>query len=186
MDFRTIYDQHVNLAWRTLSRLGVPRADLPDAVQETFLVAHRKLPTFEGRSTLATWIVGICYRIASDRRKLAHVRHEVDASDHLAGHTDGRPDPETTAAQREEVALLDAILTELPAEQRAVFVLFELEGLSGKEIADIVNAPIKTVFSRLRLAREAFASALQRPSSVRPLLGGRGDAAVRARRGQAL
>jgi RNA polymerase sigma-70 factor (ECF subfamily) len=165
MDFRSFYDEHVDLAWRTLHRLGVPSADLPDAVQEAFLVAHRKLPTFEGRSKLSTWLVGVCYRVASDRRRLAHVRYEVDGSSTLPQRRDSRPDPERAAQHRERVALLDAVLTELRPEQREVFVMFELEGLSGKEIAAIVNAPEKTVFSRLRLARDAFTAALARRRS---------------------
>ena len=72
MNFRAFYDEHVALVWRTLFRLGVAKADLPDALQEVFLVAYRKLPEFEGRSKPSTWLVSICYRVAGDRRRLAH------------------------------------------------------------------------------------------------------------------
>ena len=162
MDFRAFYDEHLALVWRTLFRLGVAEADLPDAVQEVFLVAFRKLPEFEGRSKLSTWLVGIAYRVASDRRQLAHVRREVGEGPALLAHRDQRPGPEELAERSEHVQLLDEILGELSPNQREVFVMFELEELSGKEIATIVGAPVKTVFSRLRLAREAFTDVVAR------------------------
>jgi len=160
MDFRLFYNQHVALVWRTLFRLGMAKPDLPDAVQEVFLVAFRKLPEFQGRSKPSTWLVGICYRVASDRRRLAYVRREIGDHPAVLDHVDASPGPEQIAEQRERMELLDELLAELRPEQREVFVMFELEELSGKEIAAIVEAPIKTVFSRLRLAREAFMAAL--------------------------
>jgi RNA polymerase sigma-70 factor, ECF subfamily len=161
MDFRAFYEKHVALVWRSLLRLGVARADLPDAVQEVFLVAYRKLPEFEGRSKPSTWLLGISYRVASDRRRMAHVRREVSDSEVILDRKDLRPGPEEMAEQRESAELLGELLAKLRPEQREVFVMFELEDLSGKEIASIVKAPLKTVFSRLRLAREAFVAALR-------------------------
>ncbi len=160
MDFRAFYDQHVTTVWRALFRLGVARTDVPDAVQEVFLVAFRKLPEFEGRSKLSTWLVGICYRVASDRRRLAHVRREVGDSGAVRAASDLGPRPDEAVERHEGARMLDEILGLLRPEQREVFVMFELEEMSGKEIADLVGAPLKTVFSRLRLAREAFAAAL--------------------------
>ena len=160
MSFRAFYDEHVALVWRTLFRLGTARADLPDAVQEVFMVAFRKLPEFEGRSKPSTWLVGICYRVVSDRRRMAHVRREIGHEGAMLLQRDERPGPDEMAERRERVELLDELLAELRPEQREVFVMFELAELSGKEIAAIVGAPLKTVFSRLRLAREAFSAAL--------------------------
>ena len=159
MNFRAFYDEHVALVWRTLFRLGVARPDLPDAVQEVFLVAYRKLPEFEGRSKPSTWLVGICYRVASDRRRMAHVRREIGDATAMLARGDERPRPDEVAEQHERVEVLDEILARLRPEQREVFVMFEIEELSGKEIAAIVGAPLKTVFSRLRLARVAFTAA---------------------------
>jgi len=146
--------------WRALLRLGVARADLPDAVQEVFLVAFRKLPEFEGRSKVSTWLVGICYRVASDRRHLAHVRREVGDGRAVLAVCDIQPRPDEMVERSDGARVLDEILGLLRPEQREVFVMFELEEMSGKEIAGLVGAPLKTVFSRLRLAREAFAAAL--------------------------
>ena len=185
MDFRAFYDQHVALVWRTLFRLGVARVDLPDAVQEVFLVAYRKLPEFEGRSKISTWLVGISYRVASDRRQVAYVRWEIGDGPALVTRACDRPGPEQLAESRERIALLDELLAELRPEQREVFVMFELEELTGKEIAAIVAAPIKTVFSRLRLAREAFAAAMdRRRMDENPSLDSATSGAALARRGQ--
>jgi RNA polymerase sigma-70 factor (ECF subfamily) len=162
MDFRAFYFENVAMVWRPLFRFGVAKADLPDAVQEVFFVAYRKLPEFEGRSKISTWLFGISYRVANDRRQLAHVRREIGDDPALLAHRDDGAGPEEMAEYHERVALLDELLAELRPEQREVFVMFELEELSGKEIAAIVGAPIKTVFSRLRLAREAFAAAMAR------------------------
>jgi RNA polymerase sigma-70 factor (ECF subfamily) len=187
MDFRTLYNEHVALVWRTVFRLGVPKADLPDAVQEVFLAAHRKLPEFEGRSKASTWLVGIAYRVASDRRRLAHIRREVGNDSAVLAQGDGGPDPEEMAQRGEQFELLDEILASLPTPQREVFVMFELEELSGKEIAAIVDAPIKTIFSRLRLAREGFAAALakRRATAVEHALASPVAFDVLARKGQA-
>jgi len=160
MDFRAFYDQYVATVWRALFRLGVARVDLPDAVQEVFLVAFRKLPAFEGRSKLSTWLVGISYRVASDRRRLAHVRREFGDARAVLTATDIGPRPDEAVERGEGARVLDEILGSLRPEQREVLVMFELEEMSGKEIAAVVGAPLKTVFSRLRLAREAFAAAL--------------------------
>src|SRR4051812_40957718 len=65
-DFETVYEEHFDLVWRTLERLGVASSAVDDALQDVFLVVHRRLGGFEGRSSLRTWIFGITLRIASD------------------------------------------------------------------------------------------------------------------------
>ena len=70
MTFKEVYDEHFRFVWRSLRRLGVRESDVPDAVQDVFLVVHRRLAEFEGRSKVTTWLFGICFRVARDRRKL--------------------------------------------------------------------------------------------------------------------
>jgi RNA polymerase sigma-70 factor (ECF subfamily) len=165
--FRAVYDAHVRFVWRALLRLGVRESDLPDAVQDVFVVVHRKLPEFEGRSKMTTWLFAICARVASDRRQLARERHETAVGDPAlregpADDPEGTLDPAVLVDRRRARALIDAILDRMPDEQRTVFALFELEGMSGDEIAELLDVPVGTVRSRLRLARTWFEQSLTR------------------------
>ena len=71
MTFKEVYDENFRFVWRSLRRLGVREGDVPDAVQDIFLIVHRKLGEFEGRSKVTTWLFGICLRVARDRRRAA-------------------------------------------------------------------------------------------------------------------
>jgi len=163
MTFREVYDDHFRFVWRTLRRLGVREADVADAVQDVFVVVHRRLGEFEGRSKVTTWLYGISFRVAKDRRRLAHVRRETDdATGTLSERHDERVDVAADAERKEGLALLEVILDELPLEQRAVFTLFELESMTGEEIAELLELPLGTVYSRLRIARDHFKRTLGR------------------------
>jgi RNA polymerase sigma-70 factor (ECF subfamily) len=160
--FRAIYDEHFNFVWRSLRRLGIPPADVSDAVQEVFVVVHRRLHEFEGRARLSTWLYRICLRVASDRRRSAYVRREEPSDVERMDLPDSGRNSEQKMVDDEELALLEASLGSLPFEQRAVFSLFELERISCESIAGILEIPLGTVYSRLRLAREAFRKAMLR------------------------
>ncbi|HMA96398.1 MAG TPA: RNA polymerase sigma factor [Polyangiaceae bacterium] len=155
MTFEEIYQNHFEFVWRTLQRMGVCDRDAPDACQKVFLIAFRRLADFEGRSTLRTWLCGIALRVASDYRRSAVQRREVLLD---ADTTFNPSDPLAMAEleRREQLHELDAVLAQLPDEQRAVLVLFELEEMSGEDIARTLAIPEGTVRSRLRLARQAF------------------------------
>ena len=150
--FAEIFRAHAPLVWRALRRLGVREADVEDLSQEVFVIVHRKLPTFEGRSALSTWIYGICVRVASDHKKRAHVRREQP--------TDRPPDERHSAPQLEEFArgqaraLLDRALDTLDEDKRAVFVLYEIEELDMPEVAKALSCPLQTAYSRLYAARK--------------------------------
>jgi RNA polymerase sigma-70 factor (ECF subfamily) len=104
-----------------------------------------------------TWLYGIAFRVASARRRRAAEKREVlgdDAVTLAAGSTDSVNELE----QRDLLRTLEQVLEELPLEQRVVFALFEIDGLTGDEIAEALGAPPGTVRSRLRLARQTFAS----------------------------
>jgi RNA polymerase sigma-70 factor (ECF subfamily) len=156
-----IYSEHFRFVWKCLRRLGVREADLSDAVQDVFLVVHRKLPEFEARSAMTTWLFGICMRVASDRRRSASAKRERPWEEAGERASDA-PNALECLDQRDKVAWLDALLDELPMQQRAVFALYELEEMSGGQIAELLEVPVGTVWSRLRLARESFRQALQR------------------------
>ncbi|MEZ4221181.1 MAG: RNA polymerase sigma factor [Polyangiaceae bacterium] len=158
---RAIYDEHFDFVWRSLRRLGLHEDDIPDAVQDVFLIVHRKLATFRGESKMTTWLFGISMRVAADRRRRAHVRREV-VTDTLPEQADPNSDVMKDVAAREGAALLEEILEEMSPKQRTVFVLFELHGVPCEEISTLMGVPLGTVYSRLRLARECFRRSIDR------------------------
>ena len=173
LDFEEIYRTHHDFVWRTLRRMGVGERDAMDAGQKVFLIAHRRLAMFDGRSTVKTWLCGIALRVASDYRRSAISRREVLVADTPCGNSH-EADQLRRLEERERLAILDQVLSEMPVEQRAVFVLFELEEMSGEEIAALLAVPEGTVRSRLRLARRAFSKSvtMRQRQSVRIAAGG--------------
>jgi RNA polymerase sigma-70 factor (ECF subfamily) len=153
-DFETLYEGLFPLVWRTLQRLGVPSAQLDDAAQEVFAIVHRRLDRLQGPEVARTWVAGISVRVASDVRRSLRRKGEHIAMDD--GMPDLRPDPLDQAMRRQARSLVDSLLSGLDDTQREVFVLAEMEGLTGPEISDALNVKLNTVYSRLRLAREAF------------------------------
>jgi RNA polymerase sigma-70 factor (ECF subfamily) len=152
------YDDHAASMFRVLRRLGVPEASSEDAVQDVFLTAWRKRLEFEGRSTQRTWLYGIALRIARDYRHQRDRRaREVDDAE----LTHRGPDPEAQTAQAHALRQLDAWLERMSDPLREVFVLMEVEQLRAKEVADLLQIPMNTVYSRLRLAREHLASSIE-------------------------
>jgi RNA polymerase sigma-70 factor (ECF subfamily) len=158
--FEAVYDACFDVVWRNLRRLGVPDAQLDDAVQEVFLVVHRRLPEFTGRSSLKTWVCAIVTRVASDhrralRRKSPHTR-TPEAAVEADTTPDERPDPEARAVRVEGVRLLHRLLDELSDDKREVLVLAELEELTVPEIAEALGENVNTIYARLRAARHEF------------------------------
>ena len=141
-----------------LGRLGVPKPDVADVCQEVFLIVHRRLPDYdEERATLRAWIYGICVRAAADYRKRAYRRHErvgVPVLELVAS-----PEQHRELELRRARARLQAVLSNLDAGKREVFVLYELEELAMPEVAKILECPLQTAYSRLHAARKAVAAA---------------------------
>lgn len=165
--FEAIYDEHFDLVFRNIRRLGVPEALVDDAVQEVFLVVYRRLGQFEGRSSLKTWIFSIVMRVASDhrrsiRRKSPHVQNPESAVDADDIADERNESPHERMERREGVELLHRLLDELDDDKRIVLVLAELEGLTAPEIADTLGENVNTIYARLRAARRDFEQAVAR------------------------
>lgn len=145
---------------QTLRYLGVPEDLVLDSAQDVLVVALRRLDDFEGRSTLKTWLYGICIRVAQEQRRKVRSRREV-LVDAL---------PEVTSAADQESAVqkaewrrqLNAVLDTLNHEQREAFVLFEIQRLSMKEVAEALGCPLKTAYFRHQAARERVVEAFRR------------------------
>jgi RNA polymerase sigma-70 factor (ECF subfamily) len=165
--FEALYTAHVGFVWRCLRRLGVRESDLMDLTQKVFLTAFVKLPSFEGRSAITSWLFGICQRVASDYRRSAPIRREVSLEETQLERLGHEHDLVHASDAGHRVRIAEAVLAKLPEEQRLVFVLFELEELSGEQIAEMLGLPVGTVRSRLRLAREIFQREVKRLTHAR-------------------
>lgn len=162
-DFSEIHATQVDFVFASLQRLGVREDDLEDLLQEVFIIVQQRLHTFDPSGSLEGWLFGICRNIASVHRRRAYVRHERPSAAPIDVHSAaGEPDPEEAAQRREAQARLDAILDELDADKRAVFVMFEIDELPCDAIAAALGIPLGTVYSRLHAARKAFEKALAR------------------------
>jgi len=150
--FRALFEAELGFVYRVLRRRGVTERDLPDACQETFLVVHRKLDGWRGEGTLRSWLYGIAVKVAAGQRRRAHVRREL-----LDDALPERAAPGAlveSAEQRETLRLVEAALAELTEDRREVFALYELEGLTMREVADALAISENTAFSRLYGARD--------------------------------
>jgi len=152
LEKRLIDAVHRNYArvWRTLRRLGVPQADADDATQQVFWTFSRRNAEIEpGRE--ASFLISVAIKVAANARRMIGRRREVGTiNDQLLSHES----PESLLQQKRRWELLDRGLSTLSPEQRIVFVLFELEGFSLPEIAELNGIPLGTATSRLRRARD--------------------------------
>lgn len=176
-EFEAVYREHFRFVWRCTKRLGIEGALVDDVVQETFLVVHRRLSEFEGRSSMKTWLYGIVRRVVSDHRRTLRRKPGLDAlnamndaqgGDLEAVHDTSARGPEASLEQGEQLQLVRRLLLELDEEKREVFILTELEGMTMAEIAEALDVNPNTVSSRLRAARREFEEALERASEGSP------------------
>jgi RNA polymerase sigma-70 factor (ECF subfamily) len=160
LSFREVYDRYFAFVWRSAQNRGVRKAALDDVVQEVFIVVHRKLPEFEGRSSLRTWIASIVRWVVTD---YVRKRGNQPAGDELPEQTASHlAMPSEELERKGALQLLESLLAKLSEEQREVFVLHELEHMSGIEIAEITGVNENTVWSRLRAARKIFQEGVAR------------------------
>ena len=164
--FEAVYEENFQFVWRAARRLGIGSGDTDDVVQEVFVVAHRRLPEFEGRAQVKTWLFKILVRVVRhyfrtrERKpghRPAHSIHDLDAL-----HDQQTRGPAEAAERQDAVRILDNLLARMDSDKREVFVLAEIEELSSVEIAEVIGANVNTVYSRLRAARQEFERALRR------------------------
>jgi RNA polymerase sigma-70 factor, ECF subfamily len=167
MTFEELYHHHFEFVWRTLRHLGVRVADLPDVAQDVFVVVHRRLPDFEGRAKTTSWLFRICMNAARNHRRRAHVRREALDPAPIEAAAVPAQNPTSRLEETEDLALFERALDTLDSDQRAAFVLFELVGMNGPDLADTLEIPLGTAYSRLRLARDAFRRAVLRERARR-------------------
>jgi RNA polymerase sigma-70 factor (ECF subfamily) len=171
LDFAELYDDWFDEVYRWLRALGAPAADREDLAQEVFLVVRRRLPDFDGRN-VAGWLYQIARRQVLRHKRLRWVQRVLgwSAIESAGDGADAEAllqaaptlSPLAALEAKERRALFEALVAGLSEKRRTVLVLFELEGYTGEEIAELLDVPLNTVWTRLHHARRDFLSALGR------------------------
>ena len=156
--WRELFDAHFSFVFAVARRLGTPASEVDDVCQEVFVVVFRKIGDFQhGRFT--TWLYRIVANVVSDRhrrRRFREAMHDL-AERVLPATLVPAPTPEASVQQRDAEAAVDRVLARMSPKKREVFALYELESLSGEEIAERVGCKVDTVWTRLHYARKEFA-----------------------------
>lgn len=167
--FAVVYERFFELVWSSVRQLGVPMEAVDDVVQEVFVVIHARLPSLQQVESLRSWVYSVTRRTVSTYRRAQRSRNASGA--HYAEVADWlEPLPPTPLELTERAArqrLLLELLGELEPSKREVFSLAEIEGFTAPEIAEALDIPVNTVYSRLRAARQAFELALSRHAARR-------------------
>jgi len=168
LDFSTIYDAWFEHVSRWLLALGAPSADTEDLAQEVFLVVRRRLCDFDGRN-VAGWLYRIASRQVWQHRRRRWIQRVFSPQQtvNIDDVPDGRASAAAQLETKEKRHLLLQIVSKMSEKRRVVFMLFEVEGYSGEEIADTLDVPINTVWTRLHPARKDFFSLLARHGCMR-------------------
>jgi RNA polymerase sigma-70 factor (ECF subfamily) len=164
-DFARLYRETVGLVRAVLARLGVPPAALDDATQDVYVVLYRHRARFDHARAVEPWLVGIARRVAFRYRR-SHARKQ-QAHEALAWASAAAA-PESTAGRVEARQFLERFIAELSPERRQVFVLGELYGMTGPEIARRLDIPVDTAYTRLRAARLQLERALVAAAADEP------------------
>lgn len=163
--FDEVFERHQKLVYNVALRLSGDRERAADLTQEIFLRIYRHLGRFEGRSSLETWI----YRVAINccRSRLSRRRPKTQSLPEAAAEVieelrDAAPNPERRAISRDTGRRLAGALSSLPAPFREAVVLRDVEGLTYKEIAEVLSVRIGTVRSRIARGRERLREMMEK------------------------
>jgi RNA polymerase sigma-70 factor (ECF subfamily) len=159
--FRDIFDGQFSYVWNTLRRLGVHESDALDQAQETFVIVHGLLADYDPARPIRPWLFAIAYRVALRYRSLARHKREV-LEDPPSEPADAARMPDESLEQGEARELVLEAMEGIEMSRRAVFVLAEIDERPMAEIAEALQIPVNTAYSRLRLAREDFERAMKR------------------------
>ena len=167
-DFPTLYRSEFAYVWNTLRRLGAPSRDLEDLAHDLFVVVHRHLPEYDRSQPLRPWLFGIAIRVLSDYRRTSAASYQPRAARsrlRVADQAiDGAPPQDEKSAEAQvagQRCSLEA-LDRLDFDRRVVLVMHDLDEISVPEIAAILEIPLNTAYSRLRLARVDVVAAVRR------------------------
>src|SRR5687767_10825465 len=158
--FRALFREHARFAWRALVNFGLSPSDAEDACQEVFVVVLRRLEEGTVPEEPRAWLYSICWRVSAGHRRKGYRKKEV-ASELPEEAAPDSGQPATVLERRRRLERLDRALATLSDAQRAVFMLYEIEQLSMREVAETLECSINTAFSRLYSARRRVAEELE-------------------------
>jgi len=164
---RRMIDDYFDFIWRSLRRLGVPVDSVDDSAQRVFFIAAKNLHLIAPESE-RSYLFGTCVRVASDTRRVLGRVREVEGQVEIESTAHPTPSPEDLLDQKRAREILDTMLEDMPMDLRTVLVLIEGEGLTGSEVASLLDIPEGTVNSRLRRAREALTRSVARLTKREP------------------
>lgn len=151
LTFEQLYQRYFDFSWRVLRNLAVRPRLLEDAAQEVWTVVHRRLPEFEQRSSVRTWLFGIARNVARNQRRTERRHHELELLSEAVPA--GAADPESCSSTRETWSALRRFLDALEEQDRAIFVCNLIEDLSAQETAEAVGVKVMIVYQRVRTLR---------------------------------
>jgi RNA polymerase sigma-70 factor, ECF subfamily len=165
-DFNAVYAAWFGDVARWIRAMGAPASDHDDLVQEVFVVVYRRLHDFDGRN-LAGWLYRITAHQVRDFRRLRWIKNVFKRSIPLS-HRMASPGPTPVMAleTRERRAELEELLGKLSEPLRTTFVLFEIDGYTGEEIAAAHRVSINTVRARIHRARKQLLGAIGEPKGI--------------------
>lgn len=169
-ELAVLYRQHAQTVARWAARLGGPECDVDDVVQEVFLTVHRLISGFRGEAKITTWLFRITQnQVRHQRRKQRYRRFLRGSADDVAGQmASNRPTPVEELEQRQASTTVYRVLDGLSDKYRTAFILFEIERLSGEEIASLLDQKVSTIWVWLHRARAQFLAGLEKLEKSEP------------------
>ncbi len=164
--FEPLVEKYRQRVWRLAYQVLRDKEEAWDCAQEAFVRAFQSLPAFRGQSAFYTWLFRITVNVATDRHRARGARARALGSEQVPEEEWERTAPDPEAGPDEEVARAEqrerirAALDSLPLKARTIIMLSDIEGLSYRQIAEVLNCPIGTVMSRLHNARKRLRAVL--------------------------
>jgi RNA polymerase sigma-70 factor (ECF subfamily) len=162
--FRTLFQEQLRYVWTSLGRLGIGESDREDLAAEVFFRVHQRMADLDLTRPVRPWLLAFAVRVASEHRKRAQTRNEnVGAADDA-----GTSAIETRRVGSDDRELVELALQSLTLEKRAVFIMHFLDGFTIPEVAQALDIPVGTAYTRLRAARALFTDAVRRMRKAEP------------------
>jgi RNA polymerase sigma-70 factor (ECF subfamily) len=158
--FSSVYRAQFGFVVKSLRRLGIPPGDLEDLTHEVFITAYRRRDAYDSGRPIEPWLFGIAFRVASDWKRLVRHARELPLDQAVEAPDSTRPPDEAAVLSQDRQLVLDA-LARVELDRRAVFIMHDIQDIPIPEIADVLEIPSGTAYSRLRRARLEFADAVR-------------------------